>query len=160
MNSSFFMRTAVVLLGTWFFFSPAAAQDRATVEDFSVHLFMIEKGELSPDVTKEPGFHSWNFSAHGEKSELGQFHGYLISLRFVSPREVFAKGPQARIELRDIHKKGRVVRKLTVSNVYVGTGIPAHRALFIDGLDCTSVEIVVVSHGKRIVKKLPLECGE
>lgn len=159
MSSSFFVRAAVVLLATWFFLSPAIAQDRATVEDFSVHLFMIEKGELSPDVTKVPGFHSWNFSASGDGFDGGQFHGYLISLRFVSPREVFAKGLQARLELRD-RKKGRVLRKLTISDVYVGAGTPAYRALFVDGLDCTSVEIVVVSHGKRIVKALPLECGE
>ncbi len=159
MSSSFFMRAAVVLLATWLFLPPASAQDRATVEDFSVHLFMIESGVLSPDVTQVPGFHSWNFSASGDGFDGGQFHGYLINLRFVSSREVFAKGPQARVELRD-SKKGRVLRKLTVADVYAGAGIPAHRALFINSLDCTSVEIVVVSHGKRIVKKLPLECGE
>ena len=159
MNSSCFMRAAVVLLATGFLLSPAAAQDRATVEGFSVHLFMIAKGELSPDITKVPGFHSWNFSASGDSFGGGQFHGYLISLRFVSPREVFAKGPQARVELYD-RNKGRVVKRLTVSNVYVSAGAPAHRALFVEGLDCTPVKIVVFSHGKQIEKELPFECGE
>lgn len=159
MRTLFLMRAALVLLGTWFPVAPAAAQDRATIEDFSVHLFMIEKGELSPDITRVLGFFSWNFSASGDGFDGGQFHGYLISLRFVAPREVFAKGPQARVELRD-SQKGTVLRRFTLADIYVGDQKPSHRALLVSGLDCTPVKIVVLSHGKRIEKELPLQCGE
>ena len=159
MISSFLMRAAAILLAAGLLLSPASAQDRATVEDFSVHLFLTGKGTLSPDVTRLRNFQTWNFHAMADEFEGGDFHGYLISLRFVSPREMFAKGPQARIELYD-RNRGRVVKRLTVSNVYVGVGTPAHRALFVEGLDCTPVRIVVSSHGKQIEKELPFECGE
>ncbi len=159
MSASFFMRAATALLAVGLLLSPASAQDRATVEDFSVHLFLTGKGELSPDVTRMRNFHAWNFFAMADGYEGGDFHGYLISLRFVSPREVFAKGPQARIELRD-SQKGKVLRRFTVADVYVGDQKPSHRALLISGLDCTPVKIVALSHGKRIEKELPLQCGE
>ena len=138
--------------------SPAAAQQRATVDDFSVHLFMTETGKLSPDIFKIEELGVFNAAVQGKDFEGGKFEGYVISLRFTAPGEVFAKGPQARVILRT--HKGKTAKSFTVSGVYVGDSKVAYHPLFITGLDCEPVEVIVTSHGKRIAKELPFACGE
>jgi hypothetical protein len=138
---------------------PAAGQDRATVEDFSVHLFLNDTGKLSPDVIRAKEFIAWNFHAIGADFEGGHFSGYLISLKFRAPREIFAKGPQARVELRD-QKSKKVLRQFTVADLYVGDARVTFHPIFVSGLDCQAVDIVVTSGGRRISKNLPLACGE
>jgi hypothetical protein len=149
---------AAALLGAASMLSPAAAQQRATVEDFSVHLFMTETGKFSPDIFGLQELAVFNGSAVGKDFEGGKFEGYVISLRFSAPGEVFAQGPQARVILRT--RKGKTAKNFTVSGLYVSDSKVAYHPLFITGLDCEPVEIIVTSHGKRIAKELPFMCGE
>jgi hypothetical protein len=149
---------AAALLGAAATLVPAAAQEIARVEDFSVYLFMTESGTFSPDITRVEELAVNNFTASWKDFAGGRFAGYVISLRFVAPSEVFADGPQAQVVLRT--PRGKTLRSFTVSGVYVGDTKVAYRPLFVTGLDCEGVEVRVTSHGRTMAKELPFHCGE
>ena len=137
----------------------AFAADQAIPSGFSVYLFLERHGALSPDVLKIKDFSSWNMYATGEGLEDGNFAGYLIGVRFTSGREIFAKGRQATLTLRD-RKTGRTLETRTFSNIYIGTDGETYRPALVTGRDCGQFEIVLAGNGKRISRELNLECGE
>lgn len=139
--------------------SPAVSADQAIPSGLSVHLFLERHGTLSPDVLKIKNFFTWNFHGHSDGQEIGRFAGYLISVRFTSDREIFAKGRQATLMLRD-RKTRRTLETRVLSDIYVGTDGETFRPVLITGRDCGQFEIVLAGNGNRISRQLDLQCGE
>ncbi|MGE0339638.1 MAG: hypothetical protein AB7O79_07130 [Xanthobacteraceae bacterium] len=140
--------------------APAGAQPREVVAtDFTVQLFMTEKGELSPDIFKLEELAVHNFTVSGKGFDGGKFSGFLLRVEFRAKGEKFAEGLQGQVLLREVKTK-KVLRTLSFSDVYVGTGGVSYRAAFVQNLDCTIMQAELYSGGKRYTKELPFHCGK
>lgn len=137
----------------------ASAQERAEAVNFSVRLFLSGKGELSPDVFKIEEFGAHNFSYFGKGDEGGRFSGFLVRVEFRAPKEIFARGRQAQVVFRDIKTK-KVLKTWNIADVYIDDTGVAFRAAFFDDLDCQLMSVTLTSGRTRIVRELPLHCGE
>jgi hypothetical protein len=150
---------AALALAFLFPVAVAKAQDRAEAVNFSVQLFLSGKGELSRDVFKIEEFGAHNFSYFGKGDEGGRFSGFLVRVEFRAPKEIFARGRQAQIVFRDIKTK-KVLKTWNIADVYIGDTGVAFRAAFFDDLDCQGMSVTLTSGKTRIVRELPLHCGE
>jgi hypothetical protein len=142
------------------FVGSARAADRAQLDSISVHLFLTKSGTLSPDVTAMATFAAWNFVPEGEGIGAGErFDAILIKVRLTAPHEVFAKGPQAEVVMREQHSR-KVVRRERIANVYVGKDGWTFVPVFVADAACGPFDIVATGGGRRIVKMLNVKCGE
>jgi hypothetical protein len=152
--------TIAFLLGLFMLASSARSADRAQLDAVSVHLFLEKLGTFSSDITSIPNFYSWNMVPSGggiPKDE--KFGSVLNKLRFNSPAEVFAKGMQARIVVMSSKDK-KIIKTETFKDLYIGPGRIGYRALFVQNVSCTLLDILVTSPGKRIRKVVNFNCGE
>jgi hypothetical protein len=153
-----YLLAALVLCAA--FSASAGAQPREVVAtDFTVQLFMTEKGELSPDIFKLEELAVHNFTVSGKNFEGGKFSGFLLRVEFRAKGEKFAEGLQGQVLLREVKTK-KVLRTLSFSDVYVGTSGVSYRAVFVQNLDCTIMQAELYSGGKRYTKELRFHCGE
>lgn len=137
----------------------AQKQERAEAVDFTIQLFLEAKGEFSPNVFKIEEFGVFNFTFQGKNLEGGKFSGFLARVEFHAPREVFAQGRQAQLIFRD-RKTKKVLRTWNISDIYVGSNGVSYRAQFFTELDCTLMEVTLISGKTRITRDLPFNCGE
>jgi hypothetical protein len=152
--------TIVFLLGLFILASAARATDRAQLDGVSVHLFLEKSGAFSSDIASIQNFYSWNMVPSGDGiPEDEKFGSILIKLRFNSPAEVFAKGMQARVVVMSSKDK-KIIKTETFKDLYIGPGRVGYRALFVQNVSCTLLDILVTSPGKRIRKVVNFNCGE
>ncbi len=94
---------------------PADAQPRDVVAtDFTVQLFMTEKGELSQDIFRLEELAVHNFTVSAKGFEGGKFSGFLLRVEFHAKGEKFAEGLQGQVLLREVKTK-KVLRTLSFS---------------------------------------------
>jgi hypothetical protein len=148
---------AIILL----LLTPAAqAQNKATLDSVSVHLFLEKSGTLSPDVTAIPNFRTWNFAPATEgipQDEL--FHAILVKLRITAPGEHFASGKVAELTLTNRTTK-KVAKRARIADVYVGPEGAVFVPVLVEDAACGPFTLVVTGGAKRIAKSLELNCGE
>lgn len=156
-------RISVVLGGAALltgFVAPATAQDRPTLENVAVHLYLEKAGQLSPDVTAIADFKSWNGSPMGAGIPDGDtFHAILIAVRFSSAKEIFAKGPQATVTVTDARTAKPLLRRI-LADIYIEAGGTVAKPVFLPDQGCRDLTIRVAARAKTIVKRLRFECGE
>jgi hypothetical protein len=142
-----------------FLLAPAAhAQDRATLDAVSLHLFLTKSGTLSRDVSAN--FSSWNFAPEGEGIPEGErFYAMLVRVRLTAPREVFAKGTQAEVVVTNRETR-KVVKRERIANVYIGSEGWTFAPVFVPDAACGPFDIVVTGGAKKIAKALEAKCGE
>jgi hypothetical protein len=151
------MRLAIVLLAL-LIAPPALAQERATLDAVSLHLFLTKSGTLSRDVSEN--FGAWNFTPDGEGIPQGErFYAMLVRVRFTAPHEVFAKGAQAEVVVTDRQSR-KVVKRERIVDVYVGSDGWTFMPIFVPNAACGPFDIVVTGGGKTITKALEARCGE
>ncbi len=137
----------------------APPPERVQATDFTVQLFLEASGEFSPDIFSLEEFGVWNFSAQWKGNDGGKFSGFLVRVKFQSPKEIFAPGRQAQVVLRN-RKTGKVLRSWNISDIYVGDNGVSYRAQFFEGLDCEVMEATLTSGRTRVTRALPFACGE
>jgi hypothetical protein len=154
------MRFAIVLFAL--LIAPAAkaaqAQDRATLDAVSLHLFLTKSGTLSRDVSEN--FGSWNFAPDGDGIPEGErFYAVLVRVRFTSPREILAKGTQAEVVMTDRAIR-KVIKRERIADVYIGSDGWTFAPVFVPNAACGPFDVVVTGGGRRITKALEAKCGE
>lgn len=137
----------------------AQKQECAEAVDFTVQLFLESKGQFSPDIFKIEEFGVFNFTFQGKDIEGGKFSGFFVRVELRAPREVFAPGRQAQLVIRD-RKNKKVLRTWNISDVYVGDSGVTYRGFFVSGLDCTPMEMTLLSGKTKITRDLSFQCGE
>jgi hypothetical protein len=140
--------------------SSAQAQNKATLDSVSVHLFLEKSGTLSPDVTTIPNFKTWNFAAVAEGIPQDEhFRAILIKLRITAPGEHFAKGKVAELTLTNRETK-KVVKRARVAGIYIGPEGAIFVPVLVEDAACGPFNLVVTGGAKRITKSLEINCGE
>jgi hypothetical protein len=115
--------------------APARAADRISLEDASVHFFLIESGEFTPDLLQMKNPIVFNLSMGADGYEGGKFSGFLVKVHFSAPAEAIADGKLATLQLRNTRTK-KIVETRTFTNVYVvSTGKRFYPAFF-QNRDC------------------------
>lgn len=138
----------------------ASAQKRAHLEAVSVHLLLVRSGTLSEDITRIADFGSWNSESRGAAlPDKEMFDSAVIRLQFHADGEVFAKGVQAKVTLRD-QEGGRRTRTEDVRDVYIPPEGTAHKFIFLQNVSCKPLLVTVTGDGKPIRINLPFRCGE
>lgn len=61
--------------------------------------------------------------------------------------------------IRD-RKTRKVLRTWNIADVYVGDGGVTYRGLFVTDLDCTPMEVTLLSGKTKLTRDLPFQCGE
>src|SRR5262245_13517922 len=122
------------LIGSCVLNNSVRAADKVQIDSVSAHLFLVNSGTFSPDITTIPNFHSWNMEPSGDGIPDGEiFNAVLIKLRFSSGAETFAERRQGRVVVMSA-KDRKVITSQTVRNIYVGPGRVAHSALLVQGI--------------------------
>jgi hypothetical protein len=140
--------------------TPVSAEDRAHLEAVSVHLLLQSSGALSEDISKIADFHSWN----GEPSGTGipekeTFESAVIKLRFHADREIFAKGTQATVTIRN-EEGGRRVRTENIRDVYIPPEGVTYKFIVLKEVGCKPMLVSVTGDAKPVRIMLPFRCGE
>jgi hypothetical protein len=139
--------------------APAHAADRVSLDDASVHFFLIESGEFTPDLLQMKNPIVFNLSMGADGYEGGKFSGFLVKVHFSAPGEAFADGKLATLQLRNTRTK-KIVETRAISNVYVGSTGKMFYPAFFQNRDCGPYELIVMGKSKRITKALEIHCGE
>ena len=139
---------------------PIAAKEHiARFAGMTAHVFLENSGRFSGPIGRIKGFITWNFSVIGAGIPQGErFSSVLLKIAFRTKGEVFAKGVQAVITVKE---KGRKrVRRYRLKDIYVGPGGRVYHAVMVTGIGCLPLRIAVRSHARTYRRTLEFSCGE
>ena len=136
-----------------------ADDKRIVLYDFSAHLFLVQSGTFSEDVTKLESFSTWNLRTISNEIQGGKFESFLLKIHLASGGETFRKGEQVSIEISEKFT-GKILEKFSISDIYIGSEGTTYKPLFVSGYDCVPINITVKTKEESITKPIQFQCGE
>ena len=155
-------RAVVSFLGCVAFAVSALPDDARAAElrDVSVRLFLLETGDLSPNILGRPYFVVRNFTVFADDDLNGKrSESFVVDLEFSNKEETFLQGHVALVELRG-HESGVVLRSDSVGDLYIPNSGTAHVVIHYPSQLCQARSVRVTAFEFDKTYSLPFSCGE